>query len=293
MNNERNVKCNGEYGELRILLLNAMCGIGSTGRIRIACSTVEPIKGVDPKEVFLVGSKLDYYVHNSFSRLFDHEGLYSKLATRRLIKQIREFEPDIVHLHNIHGHWINYEILFHYFSERNVKVIWTLHDCWPITGHCSHFSLLGCEQWKKACTSCNGLNVYPKTYGKGDVLRNYERKKRAFTSINNMVVVTPSQWLADLVQASFLNIYPTQVIYNKIDLSVFQPRASSFRKMNQLEDKRIILGVANVWNREKGYDDFLKLSTLSEPLRHKLTVCPLLIIPLLTRPIPKRPIKES
>ena len=226
---------------MRILFINCVCGVGSTGRIvtdlmqqaknhghtvKVACSTVEPILGVEPEEVFVVGSKLDYYAHNILSRITDHEGLFSKLATKKLIKQIRDYDPDVVHLHNLHGHWINYELLFGYLAKEKKKVIWTLHDCWAFTGHCSHFSTLKCEQWKTHCSYCKGLKSYPMCYGKGDVSRNFDRKKAAFTSIKDLTIVTPSEWLAGLVRKSFLYSSNVKVIHNKIDMTIFKPTES-------------------------------------------------------------------
>ena len=264
---------------MKILYINAVCGVGSTGRIvldlmkqareqghsvKVACSSIEPIRGVECDETIIVGSKLDYYIHNALSRITDHEGLYSKQATKRLIKQIRAFDPDIVHLHNLHGHWINYEILFQYLAKENKKVIWTLHDCWAFTGHCSHFVFRKCEQWKTHCSACRGLRAYPKCYGPGDVSRNFERKKTAFTSVRDMTIVTPSDWLKMLADMSFLRNYPIEVVHNKIDLSIFKPTTSSFREEHDLCNKTIVLGVANVWNKWKGLDDFLALSQLMD-----------------------------
>ena len=262
---------------MKILYINAVCGVGSTGHIvsqlmqeaakrgdiaKVACSDIEPIKEVDPENVFVVGSKWDYYVHNVLSRFTDHEGLYSKRATRQLIKRIEKFDPDLIHIHNIHGHWINYEILFHYLEESKKKVIWTLHDCWAFTGHCSHFSALNCNKWKTECYDCPGLSVYPKCYTKGDVTENYYRKRVAFTSVQDMTIVTPSKWLANLVKQSFLSKYNIQVINNKVDKTIFKPTPSDFRSKYHIEDKIIVLGVSNVWSDLKGYSDFLELAEI-------------------------------
>ncbi len=262
---------------MKILFINAVCGVGSTGRIvidlmqqakkqghivKVACSSIGSIKGVDQNDVIIVGNKIDYYAHNALSRFTDHEGLYSKAVTIKLIKKMNEFNPDIVHLHNIHGHWINYEILFSYLAEHKKKVVWTLHDCWAFTGHCTYFSALGCEQWKTHCSDCTGLRGYPICYGKGNVSSNFDRKKKAFTAIENMTIVTPSEWLADVVRSSFLGIYNVKAINNGVDLNVFKPTESNFRKEHSLENKKIVLGVANVWNKRKGYDDILSLSEM-------------------------------
>ena len=227
--------------------------------VKVACSTVEPILGVDSDEVFVVGSKLDYYVHNVLSRLTDHEGRYSVIATKRLIKQIKDYDPDVVHLHNLHGHWINYEILFQYLSREKKRVVWTLHDCWAFTGHCSYFSALKCERWKSHCSHCVGLRSYPMCFGKGDVSNNFERKKKSFTSIQDMTIVTPSEWLASLVKSSYLGIYPVKAIPNGIDLGVFKPTKSKFKESHGITNKRMILGVANVWSSRKGLNDIIEL----------------------------------
>ncbi|MBR0081782.1 MAG: glycosyltransferase [Clostridia bacterium] len=260
---------------MKILYINCVCGVGSTGRIvtdlmrqmkaqghtvKVACATVEPVKNADPKDVILVGSRLDYYIHNALSRITDHEGLYSKAATRRLIQKIREYDPDLVHLHNLHGHWINYEMLFQYLAEENKKVLWTLHDCWAFTGHCSHCSLVKCDKWKTKCRECPGLSVYPKCWTKGDVERNFERKKRAFTSVGNLKIITPSNWLASLVKESFLGKYEIEAIHNRVDPAVFKPTPGDFRERYGLTDKIIVLGVSSIWNEHKGYDDFCKLA---------------------------------
>lgn len=258
----------------KILYVNSFCGYGSTGRIvtelanraksegytvKIVCASIQPYSNVNPDEVIVTGSKLDYYIHNALSRITDHEGLYSKSATKRLIQNIQNFDPDIVHVHNLHGHWINYELLFMFLAQSNKKIIWTLHDCWPFTGHCSYFSIPNCNQWKNLCFNCPWLKSYPKCVGRGDVANNYKRKRKAFTSVDNMTIVTPSNWLKNLVCESFLGRYRVEVIHNKIDLSVFKPTVSGFRSKYSLQNKKVILGVANVWSYEKGYEDFLKL----------------------------------
>lgn len=228
--------------------------------VKIACSHVEPVKNADYKDVIIVGTKLDYYAHNILSRLTDHEGQYSKRYTIKLIKEIDSFSPDIVHIHNIHGHWINYELLFNYLAKKKKKVIWTLHDCWAFTGHCSHYITRNCYQWKTGCEDCNSLKEYPQCYGKGDASNNYKKKKKLFTSLDCLEIVTPSKWLAGEVRQSFFNCYKVRTIYNGVDLEVFKPTDSDFREKCNLQNKTIILGVANVWSETKGLYDIIKLS---------------------------------
>ena len=220
------------------------------------------MQDVGPVEVIIAGHKANYYLHNILSRFTDHEGLYSKTSTKQVVQRIRAFNPDLVHVHTLHGHWINYEILFRYLAEENKKVIWTFHDCWPFTGHCTHFDMLQCGQWKDHCHRCKDTSAYPQCYMRGDAEGNFSRKKRVFTSVRDMVIVTPSAWMAALVRESFFRKNRIEVIHNKIDLSIFNPTESDFRRKHGLEEKKIVLGVANVWMKDKGLDDFIRLSLM-------------------------------
>lgn len=259
---------------MRILLINSMCGLGSTGRIvadlykRLILdgNTVKVAYGlgeatiVPKQDTYRINNRVGYYMHNLLAKITDKTGLFSSCATKRLIKWIDEFNPDIVHLHNLHGYYINYKILFEYLSEKRIRVIWTLHDCWSFTGHCAHFDMVKCEKWKNGCKSCVHKKLYPKSYFCSRAQENYKLKKRLFSNITDLTIVCPSHWLAELAKESFLNIHPIRVIYNGIDRNSFFPRESRFREKYGLQDNFIILGVANNWNRAKGFDDFLKLS---------------------------------
>ena len=173
---------------------------------------------------------------------------------------MKQHECKLVHLHNIHGDYINYPLLFHFIKKKNIPVIWTLHDCWTFTGRCPHFELLKCQQWQHGCKKCPyPRNLYPEA--KIDTTRfMWAYKKKWFTGIERCVIVTPSHWLADLAKKSFLGDYPISVIHNGIDLDIFKPRQSGFRKTYQLEDKKIVLGVAFGWGYRKGLDVFIELS---------------------------------
>jgi putative colanic acid biosynthesis glycosyltransferase len=173
---------------------------------------------------------------------------------------VEEINPDIIHLHNIHGYYLNIEVLFDFLKSFDKPVVWTLHDCWAFTGHCSHFTYAKCERWKTGCYSCPEKKSYPRSVIFDNSKSNYARKKKAFTSAKNMTLVTPSQWLAGLVKESFLGDYPVQVIPNGIDTEVFKPTPSDFKKRYGLDGKFLILGVANVWEKRKGFDYFLDLS---------------------------------
>lgn len=255
---------------MKVFFINAVCGTGSTGRIIadlasllrtngnkccVAFGVGSP-QGMLPGEAIKMNSKAGYYFHNALSRLTDHAGLYSNRQTQMLVRELEQFDPDIVHLHNLHGYYINYEILFRALKQRNKPVVWTLHDCWAMTGHCTHYVTAGCEQWKTGCKTCTLLREYPVCYAWGDVQGNYLRKQTAFTSLSNLTIVTPSEWLADMTKESFLGKNQIRVIHNGIDIKIFCPRESDFREKNGLVGKKVVLGVANVWSPKKGFEDY-------------------------------------
>ena len=159
--------------------------------------------------------------------------------------------PDIIHLHNIHGYYINIEILFDYLKSSKKPVIWTLHDCWSFTGHCAHVDYIRCDRWKSSCYSCPQKNQYPKSILLDKSKENYILKKNIFSSLDKLKIVTPSEWLKKQLSESFLSEIPVEVIYNGVDLNVFKPVTSNFRKANNLQDKYIILGVASPWHKRK------------------------------------------
>lgn len=206
-----------------------------------------------------IGSAFDKLMHMKLSKLTGKHGMYSKCATRKLIKKLTEIKPDILHLHNLHGWYINLPILFDYIKKNDIKVIWTLHDCWAFTGHCPHFTMVKCDKWRTLCHDCPQYKDYPSAYV-DKTRKMYDLKKEWFTGVKNMTIVTPSQWLAELVKQSFLKEYPVKVINNGIDLNVFKPTESDFRKKYNLEDKKVVLGVAFGWGVRKGLDVFVELS---------------------------------
>lgn len=260
---------------MKLLQINSVCGIGSTGRIATDIHAALQAKGIESHIIYgrgepracdsaiKISSQLDFYRHALQTRLFDNHGFCSTKATQRAIEKIDLLQPDIVHLHNIHGYYLNVELLFHYFKQHpNLKVLWTLHDCWSFTGHCAYFDFSGCEKWKSQCFSCPQKHTYPTSNLFDNSKINYQRKKAAFTGVKDLTIITPSLWLADLVQQSFLKEYPVQVVNNGIDLSVFQPRQSEFRVKHDLVDKFLIMGAASVWSPRKGFDDFIFLANM-------------------------------
>ena len=144
------------------------------------------------------------YRHALISRLLDNHGLNSNKATRKLIDRIRDIKPDIVHLHNIHGYFLNYALLFDFLKDAGIPIVWTLHDCWTFTGHCAHFIFIGCDKWKVGCKHCPQKLSYPTSWLCDRSHRNYKIKKMVYTSIPNLILVPVSDWLAGLLRFSFM-----------------------------------------------------------------------------------------
>ncbi len=262
---------------MKILQINSVCGIRSTGRI---CTDIADILKANGYECMIaygresvpenykdiavrIGTELGVKIDGIKTRIFDNAGFNSKAATKKFIKWVKEYDPDVIHLHNIHGYYINVEILFDYFKKANKPVIWTLHDCWSMTGHCAHFDYIGCDKWENGgCFCCPQKKEYPKSLFLDRSRYNFERKKNSFTGIKNLTFVTPSEWLSGIVKRSYLKDYPVKVINNGIDLDVFKPTESDFKEKYGLDDKKIVLGVASAWGEKKGLYDFIKLSEL-------------------------------
>ncbi|MGO3801512.1 MAG: glycosyltransferase [Fusobacterium sp.] len=263
---------------MKILQINTVCGTGSTGRIATDIHNIlleegyesyiaygrGEAKNIAEKYTIKIGNKYDMYVHGILTRLFDRHGLASKKATEEFIKKIEKLNPDVIHLHNIHGYYLNYQILFRYLKQSNKKVIWTLHDSWSYTGHCAYYDYVKCEKWKTQCKNCPQKEKYPTTNFIDNSFNNYNLKKESFLGVRDLTIVTPSKWLGDEVKKSFLKNYKIQVINNGIDLKNFKPTKSDFIQKYNLENKFIILGVASVWDERKGIKYFYELSNKLE-----------------------------
>ena len=256
---------------MKVVQINSVCGVGSTGRIAVDISKKLNDEGIenyifygtghsDFENGIKFGGTLNLRTHQLGTRLFGKHGFYSRKATKKLIEKIREVDPDIIHLHNIHGHYLNVEVLFEYLASSNKKVIWTLHDCWSFTGHCAYYDYVNCNKWQTECNNCPALREYPRSLIFDRSKESFKDKKRIFNSVEDLTLVTPSRWLEEETKKSFLSKYPVQVINNGIDLSNFKPSIGDFRKKHGIEEKFIILGVAGVWERRKGLDYFLELA---------------------------------
>ena len=261
---------------MKILMINSVCGVGSTGRICTDLAQILETQGHTVKIAYgrqaapeqfakygiRIGSDIEVRVNGVLTRLFDNEGFNAYFATKKFLRWVEEFDPDIVHLHNLHGYYLHIGLLFEYLKRANKKVIWTLHDCWTFTGHCAHFTAVDCDKWQSQCHGCPQKHVYPKAMLLSGAKQNFRKKRKVLTGVKDLTLVTPSQWLADLTRLSFLGEYPVKVVPNGINLDVFQPAEGNLRQQYALEQKKIILGVANVWNASKGLDDFVKLAEM-------------------------------
>ena len=282
---------------MRVAQINVTATL-STGRIAVEISRVLMAeghkalvafsRGYPPMEVpwLRVGNRVDVLCHAAFSRLTDRAGFYGKMATRKLVRQLRAYRPDVVHLHNLHGYYLHLPTLFTFLRETGVPVVWTLHDCWPYTGHCAYYTMArgdasreegrthrrlttrGCGRWKRGCGQCPLKHAYPQSLLRDQSARNWHEKRALETGLPRMALVTPSRWLRAEVEKSFLGEYPVWVIPSGIDLRAFRPcedpdylkEIAEQHKLSQFPEKRVVLGVASTWDERKGLRDFLELS---------------------------------
>ncbi len=254
-----------------VLQINTVLNRGSVGKIMQGIGDVLIANGWNSyvayaydggecrSEQIRIGTLRDVYWHALGTRLTDRHGLFSKLATKSFIRHIDELKPDIIHLHNIHGYYLNYRLLFEYLAEIETPVVWTLHDCWSFTGHCAYFDYAECKKWKKECGKCPCLSNYPKSFVDNSTY-NFLKKKDLFLRKKQMTFVPVSYWLQENLSQSFLKDYPSVVIHNGINLDVFNLENKLL--MHKWENKFVILGVANVWEPRKGFDDFLRLACM-------------------------------
>lgn len=262
---------------MKIVQVNTVCGTGSTGKIaadlyRISDNTdinayIAYGRGSAPKNIssYKIGNPADFVCHVLINFFLGKSGFGSKAVTKRFLKWLDSVQPDILHLHNLHGFYIHVNMLFDYIKAHEIPVIWTLHDCWPLTGQCAYFDYACCNKWKTACFDCPVYRSdYPYSLFKDNSRQNYILKKAAFTGVKNLTIVTPSSWLANIVKQSFLQQYPVKVIPNGINLNTFKPALTTLTS----DDKKIILGVANIWNHRKGLSYFFQLADMLGPSYH-------------------------
>lgn len=251
-----------------LLQINVTANWGSTGKIAEQIGLCAQAHGwksyiafgrmANPSknELVKIGNAFDVYEHYTEARLLDNEGLASRRATKRLLRRMDEIKPDIVHLHNIHDHYLNYPMLFRYLAEKKIPVVWTQHDQWATTGHCC-YNLVGCERWKEECHDCPISEWYSIDRSR----RNFRLKKQLMEDIPSLTIVPVSEWLGENVRQSHLKNRPIQVIHNGIDINTFSPQPTNAHDRYGIDkQKKIILGVAALWDARKGLNDFCELA---------------------------------
>ena len=258
---------------MKVLLINSVCGFGSTGRI---CTDLADLlqkeghecciaygRGKVPSKFAIQTYKICGPIGVAFdclkSRLFDNAGFNNRFSTKRFVKWISSYKPDIVHIHNLHGYYVNIKILIDYLKKENIKVIFSLYDCWLLTGHCAHFDACGCLQMCNGCPKCNFKHLYPKAYFSKSS-KNFARKVDIFSNLTNAHFIYPSSWMSSVASLSILKNYDFSIIPNGIDLSKFVGNKSKFSIST--DKKKILLGVSNIWTDSKGLSYFNRLADI-------------------------------
>lgn len=261
---------------MKVALINSVVDFGSTGRIVREISNGLKDAGHETRiyygrfpsqnktNTFYFGNKIGFILHSLQTRLLARHGLGSTFSTYKMIRDLDKYQPDVIHLHNIHGYYLNVKVLFNYLKKLdNVKIFWTHHDCWSFSGNSAYFDYHGIKEWNEGCVECKSIRDYPSTFYPYRQKRNFRLKRDLFTSVKNLIHVTPSQWLNDLMQDTFHSKYPIVTIRNGIDLSIFKPTAddSIYSKYKIDREKKILLGVSNKWENRKGLDVFVELQS--------------------------------
>ena len=256
---------------MKILQINCIANSCSTGRIAEQIGELAQQEGwesyiaygqyayTSSSKLIRIANKFDLGIHFIETRLLDRHGLSSRLATKRLIKKVKEINPDIIHLHNIHGYYLNYPILCDYLISSGKPVVWTMHDCWALTGHCAYFDTANCERWKSGCFQCPLKSIYPKSIFADRSQKNYTQKTQWFTALDNLTIVAVSGWLNDIVKQSILKEKRLELIHNGIDIKRFHP-VENVDNHYHFQGKKVLLGVVASWTVEKGFYDFISLS---------------------------------
>lgn len=260
---------------MKVLQITAFSGWGCTGRIAVGIDNVLKEHGCesaiawgrintapDTVHTIRIGNSFDQKCHGLYTRITDKCGFASRTVTKKFLKELDEYNPDLIQLHIMHGYYINLEELFTYIKKKNIPVVWTFHDCWAFTGHCPYFDLVGCEKWKVGCERCPQKKHHPTSWVMDNSKWNWNKKKELFTGIENLTIVTPSEWLAGLVRQSFLEKCRIEVINNGINVEDFKPIDNNIHEKYAIQGKKIVLGVSSSWAKSKGLDDFVELSKM-------------------------------
>lgn len=261
---------------LTLLQINVDANAGSTGRLAEDIGDVAIENGwisyvafgrdfhPSRSNLIHIGGRLNIWGHVAATRLFDRHGFASYFATKRLVKHLKEIRPDIIQLHNIHGYFLNLPVLFHYIAKADIPVVWSLHDCWSMTGHCSHFALAKCEKWKNQCYHCPLLDEYPKSWGWDSSSINYKQKKSLIQAVPRLTIVSGSEWIAKIAKESYFSNRSIHVIPDGIDTVIYSPQTDieELRRKYHLEGKFVIMASGTSWPYYKGLADYAALRDL-------------------------------
>lgn len=252
---------------MKVLIINQYCGFGSTGKIvkdihdmllennhECCIAYGRYHENLDSYTTYEIGNTFNIYEHLVETRLFDNHGFASRNATKKFIHFIEQYKPDIINIHNLHGYYINIKVLVNYLVDRNYPIVWTFHDCWNFSPHGGYIDYQEKGILPTKIKNKEELKEYPKAYL--SIINNYQRKKKIFTKLNFLTIVSPSYWLSDMIKDSFFSKYPVETIHNGIDLTIFYPETLLPNSIN----KKIILGVASVWDQRKGLSFFNELA---------------------------------
>lgn len=260
---------------MKVLQITAFSGWGCTGRIAVGIDNVLKEHGCesaiawgrtntapDTVHTIKIGNSFDQKCHGLYTRITDKCGFASRTVTKEFLKELDEYNPDLIQLHIMHGYYMKLEELFTYIKKKNIPVVWIFHDCWAFTGHCPYFDLVSCEKWKVGCERCPQKKHHPTSWVMDNSKWNWNKKKELFTGLENLTIVTPSEWLAGLVRQSFLEKCRIEVINNGINVDSFKPTYSDIHGKYKIKNKEIVLGVSSSWAKSKGLDDFVELSKM-------------------------------
>lgn len=268
---------------MKILQINTVYGRGSTGKIAQGLHDVCVEKGHQCvsayrysegtfEDTLNVSTWLDCHIHNRLARETLLQGSFSWGRTLLFLRKVKRYAPDVIHLHNLHGSYINFKLLFSYIKRQNIPVVWTFHDCWAFTGQCPYFVIAKCDRWMSGCAGCPSYSARV-SFGGDTVKKIWRRKKTLFSDVENLTIVTPSKWLNGLVKQSFLKDKSTEIIYTGIDLNMFKPTDGNFRVRHNIdENRKILLGVSFGWNYRKGLDVFIELAKRLNPSEYQIVL---------------------
>ena len=249
------------YGSTGTITLNIAKKARENGfKVYTACKNANESQKYKYEDQIYIGNRYDRIISEELAYITGLRGYFNIFTTKSFLKEVDKIKPDLVHLHVLHDTFINLTLLFKYLKKHNIPVIWTFHDCWTLTGQCPAFEMVGCNKWISGCHHCPQTKVVPKSLFLDTTKHIWNKQKKLFTSLDDVTIVTPSNWLHEQVSKSFFNKYPIKTIYNGINLDIFKPTDSNFKQKHNIEDKYLVLGIANIWEERKGLDKFIWLS---------------------------------